>query len=1056
MILILTVAAAVLGYQAFARRYDHELHQCVTRHLMQLFPEASVYVGHVRQKTAGTIIATDVYLALKDTKPRQQIFRADRMEIEGDLGWGDVVAQSVAVRNVKINGAQVDIWRREDLSWSVESLAPRPREDIAPPTIQFQNATLRLKQRYADVGAVLKLEHIQGTIEPQTVAARKVRVGHETLIAKLSSKKSDLVERLDIAAQYCKADHTWRVGGNLTNLELAKGKLSRLQKTLSAGLSHLSGLECKVSAAFEVRSGATGPIFKVRGRLTDGRWQDARLPYPLENLESDFSVNNSQVQLRNMQAHSGKIRFELNSDIQGLALDSPMTVVAKAHHLDLDQRLYQALPPDLQEQWDKLQLSGRVSGSINLRYDGQKWSPSLSMMCEDVAVHPWLFPYPLTEIQGQVTYQNSHLSSQHLNGRVGGQDIVGSFSLKQNDRQWTGRLDCAVHGPVSIDEQLISALTPRDRPQSGAEAFVRQLASSGTIKLNNATFHRNHPEEAWHREIDANVFNGSIRYAGFKYPIYDIRGRIVGVDDDWALDRFEGRNDTGRIMCSGTWQSVSEGRPPLRLQFDALSVPIEEELKKALPRETQFVWNELRPAGSIDSVSVSIVRETPHEPARTVVRMIEDSASNSASGRSLRIRPKTFPYWLTDVDCEIDYSPGLVTIKHATGENGASKLALTGSCQPTSDGRWKASVDWLPQTRLIVESELLKALPQSIRESLVKIDFRGALSVLGSSEIVFANLAHPKLSTAWDCQVAVEDGQLGNGKSIGDLRGTMWMQGRSDGDSATATGSILMDALTVQGIPVTRLEGPFALIGSNLYFGAEVGDVLPSAREQASTNLTANALSGQMFVSGHGRLDSGKFYISASLRSADLSLLLKDLGVEGQTTQAACDADVDFQGIPWNPQTYDGKGRIRLSDAKLYQLPFMIRLMRVASVNANNDSAFQTADIRFEIDGDRIPLQIACDGEVLRLKGEGWTNLRKELELDLYSYVGRRIPIATVVSPLLAESRYATFMLIEVRGTLDNPSMQRRAFPQLEATFQQIFPELAESSKKDPLLPWQK
>ena len=164
--------------------------------------------------------------------------------------------------------------------------------------------------------------------------------------------------------------------------------------------------------------------------------------------------------------------------------------------------------------------------------------------------------------------------------------------------------------------------------------------------------------------------------------------------------------------------------------------------------------------------------------------------------------------------------------------------------------------------------------------------------------------------------------------------------------------------------------------------------------------------------------------------------------MEKASTQARCLAYLNFSGIPWNAQTWNGDGEVHLTDARLFQLPFMMRLLGTASVNADDDSAFQTADIKFDIDGDKIPLQIECEGDVLRLRGKGWMNLRREIDLDLYSYIGRR-PIYSVVSPLLSESRYATFMLIEVDGTLDNPNMQRRPFPQLEATLGQIFPEVA-------------
>ncbi|MEM7473817.1 MAG: AsmA-like C-terminal region-containing protein, partial [Planctomycetota bacterium] len=218
--------------------------------------------------------------------------------------------------------------------------------------------------------------------------------------------------------------------------------------------------------------------------------------------------------------------------------------------------------------------------------------------------------------------------------------------------------------------------------------------------------------------------------------------------------------------------------------------------------------------------------------------------------------------------------------------------------------------------------------------------------------------------------------------------------------------------------------------------------------------MSAETLTGKLVLAGHGIMGQGFFETEASLNSADLNLLLRDLGAESTTTaEAVCDAQISLQGLLWDPKTYRGDGRVQLSEAKLYELPFMIRLMNAASVSAQEGSAFQTATIDFQFDGDHIPLQVYCSGDVLRLKGEGWTNLRRELELDLYSYVGSRFPGNRVVSPLLQESRFATLMLIEVTGTLNNPIMNPRVFPQLEATMQQVFPELA---NRPAILPWRK
>lgn len=1037
------------------REYDHKLHAVVIAELNEQFPNASIFVGSVRRDTNGSIIASNVKMALPNTKPRQQVFSAQRVVVRGKLDITDWVQQLVLVKEVELFGLELDVWPTGENTWSLNALQPNCEKRKTPPKLILRDAVVRLRRSSHDDKNLVLFNRVSGTITPEEVLNFDPAFRNPSRIS-LKAEAAGAIDTLTCEARTDPNNNSWLANCSITNFQLSPSLIARLPTSISNSLNQLKALHANASAEIEIHSRPNQlPLFRMAGSLKSGHLQDPRLPYPLENMQVTFRANNESIELRELSAECGTAQISLNCYVAGHSLKSPMQIDAQATHLQLDPRLRSCLPANLQEQWDKLQVSGAVSGQARLTFDGQKWTPTLSANCEGVSLRPWLFPYPLSDLHGKVTYQSSRISSPQMTGQAAGQRITGNFSLeKLLADEWIGHLECQAHGPVPINEQLIASLTPRDREQTGAEAFVRTLRPAGTIHLSSARFQRSSVDDQWHKMIDANIHSGSITYEGFKYPIYDISGRIFGADDQWQLDQFEGRNDSARIKCWGGWQNVASGSLPLDLNFVAYAVPTEEQLKQALPSEAQFVWDELRPSGSIDEVLVRIHRPRPDLAVTTTVQVLEDSKSNATEGRSLRIHPKTFPYELKDVDCKINYTPGLVIIEQASGDNGASHIALEGVCQPMLNGRWKADIQWLPTTRLRVESELLKALPKSIRESLVKVDFRGPISVLGRSEIVFSNRADVDLSTAWDCQLAVEDCQLGDGRNIGALRGTIQIQGRSDGANIIANGSLDMDALTVRGIPITRLNGPFKLIGSNLFFGDRVSEAMPQVNSDQPTTMTANALSGKLYLSGQGLLNIGKFYLDAQLRSADLNLLLKDLGVDNSTTEAVCDADLSFNGVPWNTQSYDGSGRIQLSDAKLYQLPFMIRLLRVASVNANDDSAFQTADIQFDIVGNRIPLKVACDGDVLRLRGEGETNLQRDLRLDLYSYVGRN-PLASAVSPLLSESRYSTFMLIQVDGTLDNPNMQRRAFPQLEATFQQMFPELA-NSNSEAILPWRR
>jgi hypothetical protein len=864
LIITLAILATTLCYRAFSVRFDRGIRRAVISHLRELFPGAEISVGHVTQDAMGKLIVTELRMLSRHRTSEIPLFTAERILLRGNLQLQDIVRNRVRVSQVDLHGVQCEVWPLEGGGWSVQALTPRPKPQSRAPKIAFHDLIVRLRKSEHIDAPVTTLHNISGSLVQEVDAGKP----NTAIQVNLAGESNGTVDHFQVAAQLSAEAGSCQLHGSFQKLRFSRSLLDNLPSCLSSYLTQLSGLECEASARFEIIShSGQPPAFRLLGQLSEGRLQDPRFPYLLQNLHSEFACENTQLQLRNMRADSGHTRLELNTDLYGLRPDSPMTIEAKVENLDLDQKLYQSLPANLRYYWDRLQLSGQVSGDVKLLFDGHRWTPSMSVQCEGVTIRPWLFPYPISDIRGHVIYRDAQISSSYVEGRAGGQTAHGSFSLTKGSSAapgdstpgdstpgdstpgdststWYGRLEFSSEGPVSVDEQLLSALTPRDEASTDSEVFVRSLRPSGTLQLTKAIFYRQSEVDCWHKRINANVYSGSILYTGFKYPIEHIRGHIICDDANWWLDQFEGRNDSGRILCSGSWSTDTQGSIPFDLHFDAFAVPIEEELKLALPAEAQFVWNELQPQGAIDRIEVRLQRTAGNPDVHTTVEVTEESRSNAASNRSLRLAPKAFPYRLIDVDCRISYSPGLVLIEKASGLNGGSRIALKGKCEPQQDGRWKASVEWLPQTRLIVESQLLKALPKSIRESLVKIDFRGPISILGQSQVLFAGRQNESIATSWNCQIAVEDGQLADGRHIGALRGTLFMKGYSDGSQIKATGSLALDALTVLGVPVTRLTGPFALLNSNLYFGRQVYDVLPQANQQQPTEMTANALSG--------------------------------------------------------------------------------------------------------------------------------------------------------------------------------------------------------------------
>lgn len=1107
LIIVLAAIAAIMSYRAFLKRFDSELRTAVQKHLAELFPSAKVYVQRVSKDRSGRVVAEVVRLAaIIDGKPFQ-VFGAEEVIVQGQLDVADFLKQTIRVEQIELIGVQVDAWPMPDGKWSIECLKPIDTGSKSTPTIVFNDSLIRIRQSTARQAREIVVHGVQAVVETKLIQPDPRSLNaplQKQVLIKGSAQSSGLLENINVECAIDLASKSVQARGDFAGLQFSPKLLERLPPELTQKLKQFSGLECEASSSYFSVTLApnTAPEFVCRGRLQSGRLQDPRLPYPLEQISSDFYCRNSLLQLRDMQARSGDARLTFQTDIMGLGLDSPMDIEANVEDLDLDKRLYQSLPPKLQQQWDKLQLRGKVGGKLRLNFDGRTWQPKASFTCKQVIIKPWLFPYEFTQVEGEIQYENGQVTASRLRGRAGGQLVEASISLAQAPAinasiatmngqpsfqtsqattqggqpigpkiqlaglqtagslnppgdassplpQWVGRLQCRSLGPVAIDEDLLSAMTPAGRTErSGAENFIRSMNLTGSVELVNATFERRDATSPrWHRTIEAHVYDGRLQYEKFRFPIYNIRGAVRNEGDDWVLEGFEGRNDSARIMCTGSWHQVAQGQLPFHLEFVCHTIPIVEDLFQALPSQAKQVWEELQPSGSIDQVVATIQRPFVDAPIDTHIAATENRDANSSGPKSLRLFPRKLPYLLDDVSGQVVYHNGIVTIHRATAQNGATRIDLKGKCSSLPDDKWRAELTWLPNTRFMVDSQFVRAMPQSIQESMHKLDFYGPVSVLGTSQATFGRTPQD-FSSSWDCRLAIEDGRLSTGTHLSAMRGTVWVRGTSDHQKLNATGQISMDAMRVLKTPVFNLEGPFAILDSKVYFGSQVQEAVPTSDpNNTPRDLTASALAGTLRMGGWGRLDTGKFDVNAFLENAQLSSLVKDIGIQSRQPDATCNASLKFHGVPWNPQTYRGEGEIHLTDAKLYELPFMMRLFTVASVNANDASAFQRADIGFKLDGDHIPLQVSADGEVLRLRGEGWTNLRRDVELQLYTYVGRRTPIGKVITPIFPESRFATFMTVDVTGSLDNPEMQRRPFPQLGATLQTMFPEVKNENR---------
>jgi hypothetical protein len=1085
---LLGFLTSFLGYEFVLNRVDSEIRDKVQQTLQNHYRGKLIHVGRAHLDPGRALIVEDITVSTKSPEGWREVFAIRRMVGRGVVDLPDLISKKLPIEKWEIEGLNLTLWRQGE-KWSAEDLLPLPHLSNSACEIDIKDGNFRLVGQ-GQSKEDLVLHDLRLTISPEQVfEAQKTQPDTDqaakasTLVdsprqmnralttdstllpavprsrtvfrIKSGSVMSSFFRSMDFVGKWDASDGSWELNGKLTRVEFTPAFRRRLPEQATPYLARLTGLECTANASFSAsRSGNdSAPQFAIHGAIGDGRLEDASLPYLLEDLAGQFYIDNQMLQLRDMRASSGQATFELAADIQGFEKDSPLRFRALAKNLDLDDRLYQALPLFLRRQWDRLLLRGRVDAEVDLHFDGQRWEPVVAVDCRGVSLNYSQFPYTISHLMGRFDYSQGHLVNRApLTARANGQTIVGKLDMHIAEGKWRGEIDLSSEGWLPIDESLLNALTPRGESTTSYHDTVANLSPSGNIHIQKVRFEKERFDSSeMNRELVLNFDNGGIRFRSFPYPIHEITGTITVNNNQWQLLNCRGRNNSAVIDCTGSWETGDSQLKNLILSFNATDVTLEDELQQALPSEVADLWKQLQPKGRIGNIQVQYGRKDLKTAADLTVSMIQRSFSGIDGESRLTLQPISFPYLLEDVTCELIYKAGQLELRSASAKHGNSHLQTEGSIRQV-EGGWIAQLKWLPTTRLKVDSDLISSLPRRLRETLQQADFQGPVGVLGWTQVgpITSSLTVDQIPAHWDLELDLEDTKLRDGSWIQGIRGTVRVAGHSTPSGPMADGFVLLDAMTVKGVPVTNIRGPFAIREGEVLLGRKVGETasLKTSASVTPNDISADIFGGQTLFSGTGQFDPMRMSVQANLIGGQLKNVLLETGQASSTGSGTCNATLQIQGSPLNPQTLSGQGEVRVTDAKLFQLPAMMRLLKFLSIKPPDDAAFEKADIAFRIDGDRVPIDhFSIDGDMLSLAGSGWANLRRELHLDLYAYVGNRNQLAKLVGPLLSETRYAPLMQVQVDGTMDAPDIVRKPLPVIEDALKTYFPERYASEK---------
>ena len=1012
--------------------------------------------------------------------------------IHSPVSMTQLVAGELDVNAIEFRRAKLVIVRDRDGNWDLQNVISKLQN--LPPS---ENGLKPIGLRDCEIQFV---DHSSTRKQPISITGLEVfiqPVQHENreLIQINGSCQAPGISKVELVTYIDSANQTWS-----TDLSASQAKLSsELLTVLPASFNSQFKTPNNLSGVVNVEARAIGstymdqvPNFSLSGDVSQLSIDDVRIPQPIQRASAKFQIDNQGLSITNASGELGQGEF-LNCNYSQSGLSQ-----RRQWHLDGTVNQFDYTHSPRNDRWLTMNCKkfckefspiGTSDFEFNFDFDGTKLKRIINANLTDMSFSFFKMPYRVNHCAGQVNCVDDDITF-----RVRAIDRRQQFDFKGQalgiGNNPTFRIDMTVPGEIPIDQKLLEALDAVPKLSKVVRAFQPKGLVGGIGRIEREV--SNGPVK---KSFDIRLKQCSIRHDHFDYPIHNVNGLIQSRDSDFTFTNLAGSNGSGKVICNGGWNPVRG----LGARFECQSIPLSDQLRFALKPEIREIWNGFRPRGTLDSVRVDMTLPINQKHIDLVVEAEMNKTTDATQANYVSIHPVWFPYQINHVVGKVNIGNGEIKLTDIEGQHQKTWVACQGDGRYTNDA-WSVKLRDMFVGGLKADEDFLKAIPRSLATPIQKLKFdglmtvKGELSIAGSKRIAqpvnrlagyrgqlglranqiatnFAptNVAHQSpqatyqatqqaTTLAWDLELVLNQAKMQVGFPIENVFGGIKLVGQYDGQNATCRGDLNIDSLTLYDNQITKISGPIWL--DNFRTAAGVF-AKPSLTPENQNNISPLANSGFEPRSLTGTMHRGKvnfdaqmntgargeFYLQATLEDGCLKTTCRDFGAELKNLEGHSFAAVRMSGDYTGTHSHRGNGTIQLRQAKIYELPTFLSMLKLLKIRQADRTAFDTGNIDFEIQGETIDFKkLEFLGDAISLIGNGKMNLDWDIDLNFYSIIGRnRINIPLISELYRAGSQKALW--INVTGKLDNPQTNRHVLPQLNDSLQQIFQPQASSTQ---------
>jgi hypothetical protein len=1064
------VCAVGIGLYYYSRLND-EIRRRVEAKFASCYPNLHVVVRSAQLVDGQGIEIRGVLISdPKLTGPAAELAYFDEIMLTCNTNLQELVQHDPKFTAIQIRRPRIQATRLPDGSWSASQLLPLPKLSEKPAPMQIDAGQLFVYDPQRNPAVGYDIHNINMTMIPQQADAAP---GADQICDLEGSLAGDHVQRVEFKGQASRTSGAFVLEGAVSGIDISPELANVLPPEYAERAKPLAPLRGQANLNFRVRRNPADPTplqFELAGAISSGGFFDPRLPEALPELHANFSANNAGFRIDHLTSKNGPTELDWNVQVGGYQAGSPILVTGKAVHLRIGKNWENILPEKALVQWRKFLPEGEINvDEAKAEFDGERWRLSGTVECLNTSFEYYRFPYRLEGGRGELKMaydeaRQQNVLSLSVQAFSGNRPVNVEGTFYDPGPNFTGGVTISCEA-LPFDQKVYHAISAT---QAKTCEVLQSLNPVGSFNIWVKTERHDPTQQVMNQDVQIDLNRCSFNYEKFPYPIHGITGTLRAVDGQWTFQNLEGTNHNGRIHCNGSLTPV-DGGVALLLNFAGENIPLDDELRDALPVRMQPLWNNLKPRGFCNLLDAE-VRYTSADKQLSVTTRAEPAAD------TVSIDPNCFPYRLEKMHGILVFHDDKADFMNMRAFHDRTEVTANGSCQRLADGGWNLHFDSLTADPLWADRDrdLLIALPPKLRKVVTQLNPTGLISMRGGLDLwgkpvaqpadVAASAATPPANaTCPECIVRsqwsnlefdIENGTLHTGVDLKDIHGKVTLNGdydpeREDGQRLRSQAIVDVDSLTWNTFQFTKIQGPMWLDDRQVIFGAN------AEQRQAGRQphrLAAGFYGGAIEADGRVLLeDAPRFAIQAAVDNVELNRFCTDALPGRQKLKGRVQGGVNFTGNASGLHTLAGNGQVRLRDADIYELPVMLSLLKLLNLRRPDATAFTTSDVQFRLEGEHIVLEnIEFCGDAISLVGEGEMSLNTDINLHLQPILGRSDMQLPVWKKLMGGAS-EQIMQVQVTGTLADPHATRQAFPMFNQALQSIQAGMQPGDKTVPV-----